>query len=90
MSLYALGTNIGRIVYSKSGRDKGHRFTVLKEDGEYVYLADGDLRRIDKPKKKKLKHVQPTKTVLTASYKNDAELRRAIAEIESEVGNVKG
>lgn len=55
---------IGQVVYSKSGRDKGLAFIVTASEDEYVYLADGRLRRLEKPKKKKHRHVQPTNTVL--------------------------
>ncbi len=48
----------GDIVYSKAGRDKGKPFIVLEVlDAQYVMLADGRKRRIDKPKKKKMKHL---------------------------------
>ena len=43
----------GQIVYSKAGRDQKRCFVVLKVEGEYVYLADGDLRKVETPKKKK-------------------------------------
>ena len=49
------------IVISTAGRDKGKYFTVLGTEGEnFVLLCDGDLRTIDKPKLKKLKHVKAT------------------------------
>ena len=51
---------VGQIVFSKCGRDKGLAFVVLSVEGEYVFLADGHLRPLIKPKKKKAKHVQPT------------------------------
>lgn len=50
----------GKIVKSKAGHDKGLLFVISgvsdKEDG-YVFIADGRSRRIEKPKKKKLKHL---------------------------------
>lgn len=55
--------SIGQIVYSKSGRDKKRVFIVLKVEGDYLYLSDGKLRLVDKPKKKKAIHVQPTNEV---------------------------
>lgn len=48
----------GDIVFSKAGRDKDRPFVVLKViDAQYVFLADGRLRRVDQPKKKKIKHL---------------------------------
>ena len=54
----------GMVVYSKAGRDKGAPFIVLKCEGEYAYLTDGQSRPLNKPKKKKLKHIQPTNTTI--------------------------
>lgn len=53
--------SIGSLVISKNGRDKDKYFLVLKVEDDYVYLCDGDMRKIDNPKKKKQKHVQATK-----------------------------
>lgn len=55
---------LGKVVHSKSGRDKGKYFIIISIiDAEYVYISDGDLRKIDKPKKKKLKHLGFTNLV---------------------------
>ena len=49
---------VGTMARSKAGHDKGADFIVLKTDGEYAYLADGKTRKVERPKKKKLKHIQ--------------------------------
>lgn len=55
---------LGKVVHSKSGRDKGRYFIVIGIiDTEYVYIADGDLRKIEKPKRKKVKHLSFTNLV---------------------------
>ena len=54
----------GQLVYSKSGRDRGKLFIIIDIDGQYLYLADGRLRRIENPKKKKDKHVQKVNYVM--------------------------
>ena len=46
------------LIVSKAGRDKGQLFYVIDADEQYVYLADGKSRRLEKPKRKKRKHVQ--------------------------------
>lgn len=48
----------GSMVISKAGHDKGQNFIILEADSEYVYLSDGKFRTVEKPKKKKKKHVQ--------------------------------
>ena len=49
---------IGQIVKSIKGRDKGRFFIVIgKFDKDHLLIVDGDIRKIDKPKKKKIKHL---------------------------------
>ncbi len=56
---------LGQIVKSKAGRDKDRYFVVIGfEKEQYLYIADGDLRKIDRPKKKKIKHLARTDIVL--------------------------
>lgn len=50
----------GRVVLSRAGRDAGRRFVVLRADGLYAYVADGDLRKAEAPKKKKYRHLRAT------------------------------
>lgn len=51
--------SLGQIVSSKAGRDKDKLFAVIQIiDDSYVMIADGDLRKIEKPKKKKVRHLQ--------------------------------
>mgnify|MGYP000995353674 FL=1 len=57
---------IGQIVKSKAGRDKGRVFLICRIiDEQYVLVCDGDLRKLNNPKKKKVKHLMIYKTVLT-------------------------
>lgn len=49
---------VGSLVKSMAGHDKGNLFIIIKESREYVYLVDGIYRTMDKPKMKKKKHVQ--------------------------------
>lgn len=55
---------LGKVVNSKAGRDMHRKFIIVSIlDNEYVYISDGDLRKIEKPKKKKVKHLNFTDTV---------------------------
>ena len=48
----------GRVVFSKKGRDKSRYFVVLyMVDAEFVMMGDGDTRKLDHLKKKRLKHL---------------------------------
>ena len=53
-------TWVGSIVLSLAGRDRKRLFVIvsLDEVNGYVYVADGKLRQIQHPKKKKSKHVR--------------------------------
>lgn len=48
----------GALCASLAGHDKGEFFVIIGETGEYVSLANGDSRPLDRPKKKKKKHIQ--------------------------------
>ena len=50
---------MGQFVISKAGHDKGTVYVIVAEEGEFVYLTDGRLKKPDKPKKKRRKHIQP-------------------------------
>ena len=49
---------IGTFAKSKAGHDCNQIYVIINCDNEYVYLSDGRIRGIDKPKKKKRKHIQ--------------------------------
>jgi ribosomal protein L14E/L6E/L27E len=81
---------IGRVVLAKAGRDKGHAFIIIKRlDDDYVLIADGVGRTIDKPKKKKTKHLTP-KPFLVKELKDkiedgkqvlDADIRKSLKSL---------
>ncbi len=57
---------IGQIVKSKAGRDKDRVFIICGIlDEQFVFVCDGDLRKLNSPKKKKVKHLMIYNTVLT-------------------------
>ena len=49
---------ISDVVVSTTGRDRGQWFYVIQEEDQYLLLANGKDRPLDKPKRKKRKHVQ--------------------------------
>ena len=64
----------GFLASSKAGHDKDKIYVIVKEDTEYVWLADGKIKTLEKPKKKRKKHIQVIK------YYNSAEIRNALSE----------
>ncbi len=81
---------IGQIVRSKQGRDKGKHFIVYDFNEEYVFLVDGELRKISKPKKKKIIHIAKTNTYVEDFKEmkslvdfNDAKVRKILNSYEN-------
>ena len=72
------------IVKSLAGRDKGKLLYVLKVEDGFAELADGRGRKLEHPKRKKLKHVQivsRTETPVASAIRSggkvlNSELRR--------------
>ena len=73
---------IADVVVSKAGRDKDLLFYVLETDGDYVLLANGKQRRIEKPKRKKIKH---TVKVLRSETRVAEKLRLGEKVLNSEL-----
>ena len=46
------------VVSSTAGRDQGELFYVLETDDQFVTLVNGRNRPVEKPKRKKRKHVE--------------------------------
>lgn len=75
----------GTIVYSKAGRDKGNMFLVIKTEDRFCYIADGDMRKVEKPKKKKLIHLQRTNYIeenVSGNIEN-CQVRKIIAQYKT-------
>lgn len=74
----------GRMALSMAGRDQGRRFIVIAEvDSDFVLIADGGLRGIDRPKKKRRKHLKPLPSVMSLPEDRlpmNHEIRRALCE----------
>ena len=76
----------GRVVLSTQGRDEGRYFIVLKViDEQFVLMADGLTRKIDHPKKKKVKHLKAKPIVVNVDgatlpnrHLQDSDLRSAL------------
>lgn len=83
---------VGMLAMSKAGHDKGTIYVIIREDGEYVYVADGRIKTVDRPKRKNKKHVQIIKKKKLTEPEDgfdDLKIRKIIKEYQEE-GNVKG
>ena len=86
------GIQEGTIVYSVAGRDRGRFYLVIEVvDDKYIKIADGELRRIDKPKLKQIKHVRTdgasipklAEKLKEGSKIFDAELRSSLRSLNA-------
>lgn len=68
----------GSIVRAKAGRDKGRYFIVLQADSEYVFIADGKTRPLQKPKKKKRMHLEATSAVIEETLETNRKIKKAL------------
>lgn len=89
-----MDTVLGQVVYSKAGRDAGRKFVIVGIiDSAYVLIADGNLRKIEKPKKKKRKHLEMTDEViksigsklLNGQKVTNADIRKALAAMDEKL-----
>jgi len=47
-----------RFASSKAGRDKNQLYIILDAADNYVYVVDGRLKTLEKPKRKNVRHIQ--------------------------------
>ena len=60
-----------------AGHDKNHIYFILKEDEKYVYLVNGNNKKICNPRKKIKKHIQIIRNMpktITDVLENDREI----------------
>lgn len=77
----------GRVVRSKMGRDRDRYLMVVRlETEEVVLVVDGDLRKLEKPKRKNAMHLHATPVLLDEIARRlaegqpvqDAEIRKSL------------
>ena len=84
--------NISDVVLTTAGRDAGQWFYVIDADPVFLLLANGKDRTLEKPKRKKRKHVQKvlrSETRVAAKIQTgdkvlNSELRRDLAFLARE------
>lgn len=70
----------GKIVRVIAGHDKNLFMVVTAVEGDFAYISDGKSRKLSKPKKKRLKHLRLTDTVINTDGLTDKKLRRIIGD----------
>lgn len=92
--------SISDVVVSIAGHDRGDLFYVIDADPVYLMLVDGKDRTLEKPKRKKRKHVQKVlrsetrvaAKLLAGDKVLNSELRRDLASFvrEMQANNLGG
>ena len=85
---------ISDVVRSQAGRDARELFYVIGTDGEFLLLADGKHRTLEKPKRKKRRHVSKvlrSETRVAAKLVSgdkvlNSELRKDLAYLKKTLG----
>ena len=83
------------IVKAVAGRDKGKLFFVLDVEGDFLLLADGKTRKLERPKRKKRKHTaflahsdsRAAGKIRSGEKLTNSELRRTLAQLFGGEGN---
>jgi len=77
---------VGDVVISICGHDMGEWYIVADVLQNFVYLIDGKTKPIEKPKKKKIKHLiyanhfadEIAQKIANKKYLQNAEVRKAL------------
>lgn len=78
------GCRAGMLARSIAGHDKDNVYVIKNVEDAYIYLVDGNIRPLNKPKKKKEKHVQIIKKEYDISNADDIKIRRILKEWNKE------
>ena len=82
----------GDVVRSLAGHDKDTLFCVIDIDGDFLLLANGKERKLNSPKRKRVKHTQRAGSsdhpvflrLRTGEPVGDNEVRKALAAFRDE------
>jgi ribosomal protein L14E/L6E/L27E len=78
----------GVVVRSASGRDKGDFQVIVSVEGGFAFVCDGRRRILEKPKKKNVKHLFFTNTILERENMISNKLiRKSLAKFISSCKN---
>ena len=80
-----MNIEVRSVVIVKAGKEKNSRFVVTQVlDDRFVLIADGRKRKLSRPKKKNILHLQATGMKID-SVTTDRKLRDFLRESQTEV-----
>lgn len=75
---------VGSIVKSCAGRDKNSFFVAVGISGGFVEIADGKKHKLERPKRKNIKHISPTNTVISMEAITNKKLKKVLNEFSTQ------
>lgn len=76
--------NKGSVVRAAAGRDSGKLFAVTEVQGGYCFIADGKTRKLASDKRKNIKHICPTDSMIDLNDITDKKLRTLLRQLAVE------
>ncbi len=70
----------GSVVRAEAGRDGGGYFAVVEADEKYCLIADGKSRKLSNPKRKNIKHIRATNSMIDVNEITDKKLRNMLKQ----------
>lgn len=74
----------GMLVKSLAGHDEGNIYIIVDTDDTYIYVVDGKIRTLDRPKRKKRKHVQLILKKYNVSKADDTVIKKILKDCKRE------
>ena len=83
--------DIGDVVKSIKGRDRGNLYYVLSIQDRFAYLVDGKQRKTDRPKKKNKIHIEKCEMVdmrineklKNGEYVSNTDIRKSLSRLRT-------
>ncbi len=75
---------VGSVVKSCAGRDKNSYFVAVGISGGFVEIANGKERKLEKPKRKNIKHISPTNAFISTEALTNRKLRKVLNELSTQ------
>ena len=72
--------NVGSVVRAKAGRDNGGFFVVTALGKDHCFIADGKSRKLASPKRKNIKHIRVTDSMIDLNDITDKKLRNTLKQ----------
>ncbi len=71
---------VGMVVRATAGKEQDGFYVVTRLEDGFVWLADGKHRTLEKPKRKNMRHIRPTRHVWELDGMTDRALRRKLRD----------